>query len=154
MKKNASRIIALALVVMMALALIPLGAHAEGTYKVHFESRSSFARGEMADVSFQDGTVTLPRCDFHPQGFAFVGWINLADESKKYANGDVITLEEAGLSETNTVLNLGAVWQEHAPVTVSFDGGDDKEFILTRNDGKIARIDVPFEDYVVSFFPQ
>ena len=37
---------------------------------------------------------------------------------------------------------------------VSFDGGDDKEFILTRNDGKIARIDVPFEDYVVSFFPQ
>ena len=139
MKKNASRIIALALVVMMALALIPLGAHAEGTYKVHFESRSSFARGEMADVSFQDGTVTLPRCDFHPQGFAFVGWINLADESKKYANGDVITLEEAGLSETNTVLNLGAVWQEHAPVTVSFDGGG-------ADGGAMSAVSVAYDD--------
>lgn len=139
MKKNASRIIALALVVMMALALIPLGAHAEGTYKVHFESRSSFARGEMADVSFQNGTVTLPRCDFHPQGFAFVEWIDLANESKKYANGDVITLEEAGLSETNTVLNLGAVWREHAPVTVSFDGGG-------ADGGAMSAVSVAYDD--------
>ena len=37
---------------------------------------------------------------------------------------------------------------------VSFDGGADTEFILTRNDSGIVRIDVPFEDYVVSFFPQ
>ena len=37
---------------------------------------------------------------------------------------------------------------------VSFDGGTDTEFILTRNDSGIVRIDVPFEDYVVSFFPQ
>ena len=37
---------------------------------------------------------------------------------------------------------------------VSFEGGSDTEFILTRNNGEIVRIDVPFEDYVVSFFPQ
>ena len=139
MKKNASRIIAITLVLMMALALIPLGAHAEGTYKVHFESRSSFARGTMADVSFQNGKVTLPRCDFHPQGYAFVEWIDLANESKKYANGAVITLEEAGLSETNTVLNLGAVWQEHAPVTVSFAGGG-------ADGGAMSAVSVAYDD--------
>ena len=139
MKKNASRIIAIALVLMMALALIPLGAHAEGTYKVHFESRSSFARGTMADASFQNGKVTLPRCDFHPQGYAFVEWIDLANESRKYANGAVITLEEAGLSETNTVLNLGAVWQEHAPVTVSFAGGG-------ADGGAMSAVSVAYDD--------
>ncbi len=37
---------------------------------------------------------------------------------------------------------------------VSFEGGSDTEFILTRKNGEIVRIDVPFEDYVVSFFPQ
>lgn len=37
---------------------------------------------------------------------------------------------------------------------VSFEGASDTEFILTRNNGEIVRIDVPFEDYVVSFFPQ
>lgn len=37
---------------------------------------------------------------------------------------------------------------------VSFDGGTDTEFKLKKNNGGIVRIDVPYEDYVVSFFPQ
>ena len=36
----------------------------------------------------------------------------------------------------------------------SFDGGTDAEFSLTRNDGGIVRIDVPYDNYVVSFFSQ
>ena len=36
----------------------------------------------------------------------------------------------------------------------SFEGGAEAEFSLTRKDGDIIRIDVPYDDYVVSFYPQ
>ena len=39
-------------------------------------------------------------------------------------------------------------------LTATFDSGDTVVFSLTKKDGDIVRIDVPYGDYVVSFFPQ
>lgn len=39
-------------------------------------------------------------------------------------------------------------------LTATFDSGVTVDFPLTKKDGEIVRIDVPYEDYVVSFFPK
>ena len=39
-------------------------------------------------------------------------------------------------------------------LTATFDSGDVVDFPVTKNDGDIVRIDVPYGDYVVSFFPK
>lgn len=138
MKKTATRVIAMALILLMALALIPMGARAEGEYTVAFDSRSSFARGTMASVSFENGTVTLPRCAFHPEGFAFVEWLDESNESKRFPDGATITLEDAGLNETRHTLTLGAIWKEHDPVTVSFSGNE-------ADGGAMGDVSVPYD---------
>lgn len=125
MKKTATRVIAIALVLLMALALVPMGARAEGAYSVSFNSRSKIARGEMLPVSFnEDGTVVLPRCAFHAPGYQFQHWIDETD--RVYADGCTISAEDAGLSEANPVLVLRAVWEKQNPVVVTLDanGGE------------------------------
>lgn len=39
-------------------------------------------------------------------------------------------------------------------LTATFDEGTKAEFALTRKDGEITRIDVNYDEYTVSFFPQ
>ncbi len=89
MKKTAIRVIAIALVLLMALALIPLAAWADGTYTVHFEKNAEDATGEMPDQSFPEGEeVALTPCGFTRNGYTCTGWTVNADGSGTfYSNG-------------------------------------------------------------------
>lgn len=115
MKKNVSRIIALALVVMMALALIPLGAHAEA-FTITFDPNGGDGAAYVATTD-ANGKYTIQGPKSYaikaPEGKVFKEW-NGAQ------NGGATSHwigKEVELTDHNWTLY--AQWAE--AVTVSFD---------------------------------
>ena len=130
MKKNASRIIALALVVMMALALIPLGAHAEA-FTITFDPNGGDGAAYVATTD-ANGKYTIQGPKSYaikaPEGKVFKEW-NGAQ------NGGATSHwigKEVELTDHNWTLY--AQWAE--AVTVSFDlsggEGDMSAFIMAK----------------------
>ena len=101
MKKNAIRAIAIALVLLMALALVPLASWADGPYTVTFHS--NYPNGAQ-NVSVErptndDGQLTIGAPGDYgistPQGYTFTSWNgNPSGGATSHEVGKVVTLTD------------------------------------------------------------
>ena len=64
--------------------------------------------GSMADVTTQNGTLTLPKCTFTREGYTFAGWATSADGEVAFADEEVVPNWAANNTE------LFAQWTEKA----------------------------------------
>lgn len=130
MKKNASRIIAIALVLMMALALIPLGAHAQA-FTITFEPNGGEGAAYVAETDADGKYTILGPKEYNikaPAGKVFKEWNGAPSGS---ATGHWVR-KEVELTDHNWTLY--AQWAD--AVTVSFDlsggEGDMSAFIMAK----------------------
>ena len=126
MKKTVIRVIAIALVLLMALALIPLAAWADGSYTVHFEKNAEDATGNMQDQSFPEGqAAALTPCGFTRNGYTCTGWTVNADGSGTfYSNG--------ASYEISQNLTLYAKWLANPAVVYCANYADGPENVTQR----------------------
>ena len=62
--------------------------------------------GSMADVTTQNGTLTLPKCTFTREGYTFAGWATSASGEVAFVDEEVVSNWEADITE------LFAKWTE------------------------------------------
>lgn len=140
MKKNATRGIALALILLMLLALIPLGAQAEGPYTVRFDKNAADATGQMAEQVSNEESFSLTPNAFQREGYLFLRWSVNPDGSKTYfSDGYAMQLSDASLAalfgESRT-LTLYAQWALPAVLRFEANGGSGEMASQTLPAGK------------------
>ena len=140
MKKNATRGIALTLILLMLLALIPLGALAEGPYTVRFDKNAADATGQMAEQVSNAESFSLTPNTFQREGYLFLRWSANPDGSKPYfSDGYAMQLSDASLAalfgESRT-LTLYAQWALPAVLRFEANGGSGEMAAQTLPAGK------------------
>lgn len=119
-QKNATRIIAIVLVALMALALVPIAASAEaGPLVLNANYAGATPGTKTPDVTRGQDYVLTAADEPTREHFGFKYWsTSAADEegSKHYSTNDGVNIPAEP-----TVLALFAQWDEDAKYTVSFD---------------------------------
>ena len=138
MKKTATRVIAIALVLLMAVALLPLGARAAGPYTVHFVKNAEDATGEMADQVSTEGNFTLSANAFRRAGFFFLNWsANPEGSAPCFPDGYELNMDAlAAHVDENGVLTLYAQWTDKVNVRLLPNGGEGNASSLQTEQGQ------------------
>ena len=70
--------------------------------------------GSMADVTTENGTLTLPKCTFTREGYTFAGWATSASGEVAFADEEVVSNWDADITE------LFAKWTAKT-ITITWD---------------------------------
>lgn len=152
-KKNYTRVIAIVLVLLMALALVPIAASADGGYWIGYRDTDG-AEIEMNGTQVTGETVKLAKCTVQKSGYTFLGWATSLEDAADsvVAFDDEEQVSQAALNALgwtpvggDSHIYLYAVWGQDPVVT--FYPGYDGPAAQTQafpGDGSAAAISVSF----------